>query len=156
MRIWVDADALPSAAKSVLLRAAERCRVQLTLVANKPLKIPPSPYLASVVVGAGLDVADDWIVQQVQPGDLVVTADIPLAAQVVPRGALALDPRGQVYSEQNVQERLALRDLMADLRNLDLMNGGGPPPYTPKDLQKFASQLNGYLNRPGGQGPVAK
>lgn len=118
------------------------------MVANRPLKVPSSPYLSSVVVGAGLDVADDWIVQQVQAGDLVVTADIPLAAQVVPRGALALDPRGQLYNEQNVQERLALRDLLADLRNLDLMNGGGPPPYTPKDVQRFASQLNRYLSRP--------
>jgi uncharacterized protein YaiI (UPF0178 family) len=148
MTIWVDADALPTAAKTVLFRAAERCRVRLTMVANKPLKVPSSPYLSSVVVGAGLDVADDWIVQQVQAGDLVVTADIPLAAQVVPRGALALDPRGQVYNEQNVQERLALRDLMADLRNLDLVSGGGPPPYTPRDVQRFASQLNHYLSRP--------
>ncbi len=149
MNIWVDADALPTAAKNVLFRAAQRCRVCLTMVANKPLKIPPSPYLANVVVGAGLDVADHWILEQVQPGDLVITADIPLASQVVPRGAAALDPRGQLYTEQNVQQRLAVRDLLADLRNLELMSGGGPPPYTPKDLQKFASQLNSYLTRPG-------
>ena len=145
MRIWVDADALPTAAKTILFRAAERCRIPLTLVANKPLKVPDSPYLSSVVVGAGLDVADDWIVQQTQNGDLVITADIPLASQVVPRGAVALDPRGQLYTEQNARERLALRDLLADLRNLEVMSGGGPPPYTPKDAQKFASQLNRVL-----------
>jgi len=148
MRIWVDADALPSAAKTILLRAAERCQVLLTLVANKPLKVPESPYLASLVVGAGLDVADDWIVEQSQCGDLVITADIPLAARVVPRGALALDPRGQLYTEQNIKERLALRDLLADLRNLEVVAGGGPPAYTPKDAQKFASQLNSILSRP--------
>lgn len=147
MKILVDADALPGAAKTILFRAAERCKISLTMVANKPLKVPNSPYLHSLVVGAGLDVADDWIAEQAEAGDLVITADIPLAARVVTRGALALDPRGQLYNEQNIGERLALRDLLADLRNLEMMSGGGPPAYTPKDSQKFASQLNNFLSR---------
>ena len=147
MQILVDADALPGDAKAILFRAAERLRVFLVLVANKPLKVPHSAYLSSVVVGAGADIADDWIVERVQLQDLVITADIPLASRVVAKGANALDPRGDLYSEQNVKEKLALRDLLSDLRGCDMLVGGGPATYTKKDSQKFACQLDSYLSR---------
>jgi uncharacterized protein YaiI (UPF0178 family) len=98
VRIWVDADACPQVIKEILFRAAERAQVLTTLVANTPLRVPPSPFIKSVRVPPGFNVADHWIVQQVQPGDLVITADIPLAAEVIPRGAQALDPRGDLYS----------------------------------------------------------
>ncbi|MEK7371809.1 MAG: YaiI/YqxD family protein, partial [candidate division NC10 bacterium] len=107
MQIWVDADACPQVIKEILFRAAERAQVLTTLVANTPLRTPPSPFIRSVRVAQGFDVADHRIVQQVQPGDLVITADIPLAAEVIARGAHALDPRGELYSEDNVRERLA-------------------------------------------------
>jgi len=112
VRIWVDADACPQVIKEILFRAAERAQVLTTLVANTPLRTPPSPFIKSVRVAPVFNVADHWIVQQVQPGDLVITADIPLAAAVIPRGAHALDPRGDLYSEDNVRERLAVRNLM--------------------------------------------
>lgn len=147
MKIWVDADALPAASKAIHFRAAERLAIPLAMVANKPLKIPPSPYLSSMVVEAGLDIADDWIVRQVEAGDLVITADIPLASRVVAQGATALDPRGLLYTEQNINERLALRNLLTDLRNNEGMSGGGPSAYSAKDAQKFANQLNSYLGR---------
>lgn len=150
MQILVDADALPLAAKEILLRAAVRVRVPLTLVANKPLKVPASEFLHTVVVSAGADIADDWIVERVQPADLVITADIPLASRVVAKGACALDPRGDLYTEDNVKERLALRNLLDELRVSAVIQGGGPPPFGPKDAQKFASQLNRYLTRHGG------
>lgn len=150
MRILVDADALPGPAKVILFRAAERVRVCLTLVANKPLKVPESPYLSSIVVGAGADIADDWIVEHVQPGDLVITADIPLASRVVARGACGLDPRGDLYTEDNVNERLALRNLLDELRVTGVIQGGGPAAFSAKDAQKFASQLNRYLTRHAG------
>ena len=147
MRILVDGDALPTDAKHVLFRAAEKRGIHLCLVANKPLKVPNSPYLTSVVVEAGADVADDWIVAEAQPQDLIITADIPLANRVVNKGAIALDPRGDLYTQDNVKERLALRNLMDQLRGADVIQGGGPPPFTKKDVQKFASQLNSYLTR---------
>ena|ERR1017187_10472814 len=145
MRILVDADALPSAAKEILFRAAERCKVSLCLVANKPLRTPPSEFLSSVVVEAGSDVADHWIVAQVEAQDLVITADIPLADRVVSKGAVALDPRGTLYTGDNVKERLAMRNLMDGLRGADMIQGGGPPPFNGKAAQKFANQLNSYL-----------
>jgi uncharacterized protein YaiI (UPF0178 family) len=148
MTIWVDGDALPASARDLLFRAAQRLSTRLVLVANKILKIPDCPSISAVVVEAGADVADHWIVARVQPGDLVVTADIPLASRVVSQGADALDPRGSLYSSSNVGERLALRDLMADLRNAELISGGGPPPYTKKDAQRFANALNAFLHRP--------
>lgn len=147
MKIWVDADALPGDARRILLRAAERVRVEVCLVANKPLRVPDG--VTSVVVPGGFDVADDWIVERVQPGDLVVTADVPLASRVVDKGACALDPRGYLYTEDVVKMRLATRDLMEDLRGAGLLDGGGPPPFGKKDAQKFANGLDAWLARRG-------
>jgi uncharacterized protein YaiI (UPF0178 family) len=145
VRIWVDADACPQVIKEILFRAAERAQVLTTLVANTPLRVPPSPFIKSVRVPPGFNVADHWIVQQVQPGDLVVTADIPLAAEVIPRGAQALDPRGDLYSEDNVRERLAVRNLMQELRSTgDIL--GGPAPFDQSNRQLFANHLDRLLS----------
>ncbi|MGE0490430.1 MAG: YaiI/YqxD family protein [Vulcanimicrobiota bacterium] len=147
MRIWVDADAMPVKVKEILFKAAQREGVPLVLVANVPLKHPDSPLLSSVVVEDGFNVADDWIVEQVTPGDLVVTADIPLAGRVVDCGATALDPRGTLYTEDNVKARLATRNLLDELRGAELITGGGPPPFTKKDVHAFATALQAYLVR---------
>ena len=150
MQIWVDADACPQAVKEILFRAAERAQVLTTLVANSSLRTPPSSYVRSLRVAKGFDVADHRIVQEVQAGDLVITADIPLAALVIARGAQALDPRGDLYTEGNVQERLAVRNLMQDLRaNGDLI--AGPAPFSQSDRQRFANHLDQFLTR--GRGP---
>ena len=148
MRIWVDADACPQVVKEILFRAADRAQVQTTLVANTPLRTPPSAFVRSVRVGHGFDVADHWIVQQVQPGDLVITADIPLAAEVIARRAHALDPRGEMYSEDNVRERLAIRNLMQDLRSTGTVLDG-PAPFAHADRQRFANHLDRFLTRRG-------
>jgi uncharacterized protein YaiI (UPF0178 family) len=146
VQIWVDADACPQVIKEILFRAAARAQVVTTLVANTPLRTPPSAFVRSVRVGHGFDVADHWIVQQMQPGDLVITADIPLAAQVIARGAHALDPRGELYSEDNVGERLAVRDLMQELRSTGALIGG-PAPFGHSDRQRFANHLDRFLTR---------
>ena|ERR671918_1475749 len=146
MQIWVDADACPQVIKEILFRAAERAQIVTTLVANTPLRTPPSGFVRSVRVGHGFDVADHWIVQQMQPGDLVITADIPLAAEVIARGAHALDPRGELYSEDNVRERLAIRDLMQELRSTGALIGG-PAPFAHSDRQRFANHLDRFLTR---------
>lgn len=146
MRIWVDADACPQVIKEILFRAAERTRVLTTLVANTRLSTPSSTFVRSVRVGRGFDVADHWIAQQAQPGDLVITADIPLAAQVIARGAHALDPRGDFYSEDNVHERLAVRNLMQELRSTG-ERLGGPAPLGHGDRQRFANQLDRFLGQ---------
>ena len=146
MQIWVDADACPQPIKDILYRAAERSQVMTTLVANTPLRTPPSPFIRTLRVAKGFDVADSRIVQEVQPGDLVVTADIPLAAEVIARGAQALDPRGELYSEDNVRERLAIRNLMQDLRSQGALIGG-PAPLGPSDRQRFANHLDRLLVR---------
>ena len=146
MQIWVDADACPQPIKDILYRAAERSQVMTTLVANTPLRTPPSPYIRSLRVAKGFDVADSRIVQELQRGDLVVTADIPLAAEVIARGAHALDPRGELYSEDNVRERLAIRNLMQDLRSQGALISG-PAPLGPSDRQRFANHLDRFLAR---------
>ena len=146
MRIWVDADACPQVIKEILFRAAERAQVLTTLVANTPLRVPASDFIRTVRVGPGFDVADHRIVQEVQPGDLVVTADIPLAAAIIARGAHALDPRGELYSEDNVRERLAMRNLMQELRS----NGtliDGPAPFGARERRLFADHLDRLLTR---------
>ncbi len=147
MRIWVDADACPGAVKDMLYRAADRVPVEVVLVANRPLRTPPSRYLRSVQVGAGFDVADRHIAEAVAPGDLVVTADIPLAAAVVDRGAFALDPRGALYSRENVRELLDLRNFMDSLRGSGVVTGG-PPAYGHADRQAFANRLDRFLLQP--------
>jgi uncharacterized protein len=145
MKIWVDADATPADVKRILFKGAVREEISLTLVANVPLRHPESPYLACQVVDDGFNVADDWIVEQATTGDLVVTADIPLAGRIVEKGATGLNPRGTLYTEDNIQGILATRNLMDDLRGASLIEGGGPPPYTKRDSQKFASAFNAFL-----------
>jgi hypothetical protein len=147
MQIWVDADACPQVIKEILYRAADRAQVLTTLVANTALRTPASDFIRTVRVPKGFDVADDRIVDQVQPGDLVITADIPLAAAIIERGAHALDPRGELYSEDNVQERLAVRNLMQALRsNGELV--AGPAPFGPRERRLFANHLDRLLTRP--------
>jgi uncharacterized protein YaiI (UPF0178 family) len=146
MRIWVDADACPAAVKEILFRAAERVQVTLTIVANRELRVPRSPHVRTVRVGAGFDVADRKIVEEAEPGDLVITADIPLAADVVKKGALALNPRGELYTEENVGEALAVRNLMSGLRDAG-METGGPASFSRADRQAFANQLDRILAR---------
>jgi hypothetical protein len=146
MRILVDADACPVPAKEILYRVAERWKVVVVLVANSPLRLPRSPFLWMEVVDQGADVADDHIVDLAAPDDLVITADIPLAARVIRKGptAAVLDPRGQFLTEANIGPRLALRDLMDSLRT-EGMNTGGPGAYGPRDKQAFANQLDKWL-----------
>lgn len=146
MHIWVDADACPVVIKEILYRAAERVRVAITLVANKPLRTPPSPHIKSIQVAAGFDVADNWIVQQVELGDLVITADIPLAAEVIAKGGHALNPRGEFYSPDTIKERLTMRNFMDELRGSGVMTGG-PASLSQSDRQAFANQLDRFLTR---------
>ncbi len=144
MRIWVDADACPGEIKKLLFRAAERTQTKVTLVANQPMRTPRSEFVDSVLVSAGMDVADRRIVELVQPGDLVITADIPLAAAVVAAGAQALDPRGELYTDANMGERLAVRNLLDELRGGGQITGG-PANFNAKDRQAFANQLDRWL-----------
>jgi uncharacterized protein len=146
MQIWVDADACPAVIRDILFRAAERVQVPLTLVANQPLSTPPSLVIRSVRVGSGFDVADNYIAEQVQRGDLVITADIPLAAAVVERGAQALSPRGEPFTVETVRERLSMRDFMTGLRDSGVQTGG-PAALSPRDRQAFANQLDRVLAR---------
>jgi len=145
-QIWVDADACPRAIKEILFRAAERKQVHLTLVANRQLHCPRSPYLHAIRVPHGFDVADHRIVELMQPGDLVVTGDIPLAAAVVERGGHVLGPRGERFTEENIGERLAVRDLMDHLRSTGL-DTGGPAELGKGDRQAFANALDPLLTR---------
>lgn len=149
MHIYADADALPTAIKEILFRAAMRRRIRLTLVANKTLYVPPSDYIATVRVGQGFDVVDAAIVERVAPGDLVITADIPLAAQVVGKGGHAINPRGELYTTDNIQGRLAMRNLLYELRGAGVVTGG-PPPLGNKDKEAFANQLDIFLTRHAG------
>jgi uncharacterized protein YaiI (UPF0178 family) len=146
MHIWVDADACPTAIKEILYRAAQRVGAPLTLVANHPLQTPPSRLIRSVQVRRGFDVADRHIAEHLQPGDLVVTADIPLAAEVIEKGGEAINPRGEHYTPGNIRERLAMRDFMAELRDAGEVTGG-PPPLSASDRQAFANALDRLLTR---------
>ena len=146
MRIWVDADACPRAVKEILYRTAERRKVSLTFVANLLLQVPASPYIRSLRVGGGFDAADEEIVQLVEAGDLVVTADIPLAAHVIRKGGHALNPRGELYTEETVFDRLAVRNLMDELRSGGEILGG-PSTFGPRESQAFANQLDRFLTR---------
>ena len=144
MQIWVDADACPRAAKDVLFRCAQRTRVVTTLVANQYLKTPPSEFIKALQVPAGFDVADNEIVARLEPGDLVITADIPLADEVISKGGVALNPRGTLYSAENIKDHLQRRDMMDELRNSGMVSGG-PDVYGNKEVQAFANALDRYV-----------
>jgi uncharacterized protein YaiI (UPF0178 family) len=144
MKIWVDADACPVVIKEILYRAAVRTAVQLTLVANQFLRVPPSPYIDFLKVGSGFDVADNEIVKRVAAADLVITSDIPLAAEVIDKGGFALSPRGEFYSTDNIKDRLVMRDFMDTLRGSGI-DTGGPPALSSSDRSAFANQLDKYL-----------
>jgi len=146
MQIYVDADGFPRAAKDILIRAVLRLGVPVVFVANKPVRQKPSPLISNLVVPEGPDIADDRIVALAEPGDLVITSDIPLADRVVSNGAFALNPRGKLYTEENIKDRLAARDLMSELRDGGLITGG-PPVFGKKDCQAFADQLDRLLIR---------
>lgn len=146
MHIWVDADACPKVIKEILYRAAERVRVPLTLVANRPLWVPRSPYIKTLQVPAGFDVADKQIVDEIQANDLVITADIPLAAAVIEKGGHALNPRGELYTESTVRERLSVRDFMDELRGAGVVTGG-PSEFNKGDRKEFANALDRILSQ---------
>lgn len=146
MRIWIDADACPVVIKDILYKAAERTGVQLTLVANRPMRIPFLRNINFVQVTSGLDVADNEIVRRLDAGDLVITADIPLAANVLEKGGHALNPRGELYSEDSIKSRLSVRDFMDSLRASGI-DTGGPPTLNKGDRQNFANQLDKFLTR---------
>ncbi|MEE3650526.1 MULTISPECIES: YaiI/YqxD family protein [unclassified Brenneria] len=146
MQIWVDADACPNVIKEVLFRAAERTETQVTLVANQSLKVPPSRFIHTLRVAAGFDVADNEIVRRVEAGDLVVTADIPLAAEAIEKGAVALNPRGERYTPDTIRERLNMRDFMDTLRASGIQTGG-PNTLNQRDRQQFANELDKWLRQ---------
>ena len=151
MQLWVDADACPVVIKEILFRAAERTCSLLTLVANQPIRVPSSQYIKTVQVPAGFDVADDEIVKRLEAGDLVITADIPLAAEVIEKGGHALNPRGELYTTENVKARLNMRDFMDTLRSSGI-NTGGPPAISQSDRQAFANNLDRFLAKYANKG----
>jgi uncharacterized protein YaiI (UPF0178 family) len=146
MKIWIDADACPVVIKNILFKAAESRGVQLTLVANQPMRIPPSPCIKMLQVASGFDVADKEIVKRVSNGDLVITSDIPLAAEVIEKECYVLSPRGELYDADNIRERLNLRDFMDTLRGSGI-DTGGPPALSQKDRNAFANQLDKLLTK---------
>jgi hypothetical protein len=146
MKIWVDADACPAVIKEILFRAANRTGTLVTLVANQPLQVPSSEFIRTVQVSSGFDVADNEIVKRAAPGDLVITADIPLAAEVIAKGGFALNPRGELYTEDNVRARLNMRDFMDTLRASGI-HTGGPPAINQRDRQEFGNSLDRFLSR---------
>lgn len=146
MKIWIDADACPRVIKEIVFRASGRLKIPVCLVANKSLAKHETQLVQCVVVGEGFDVADDYIADNAASEDLVITADIPLAARIVAKGGVALDPRGEPYTEDNVGERLSMRDLMAELRGGGLLQGG-PAQFSLTDRQRFASSLDRLLTR---------
>lgn len=144
MKIWVDADACPAVIKDILFKAAIRTKVQLTLVANHSMRISPSPYIQFLQVTAGFDVADNEIVQRLSSGDLVITSDIPLAAEVIEKGGHILTPRGECYTADDIKARLTMRDFMDSLRSSGI-DTGGPSPLSQGDRSAFANQLDSFL-----------
>jgi uncharacterized protein YaiI (UPF0178 family) len=144
MQIWVDADACPNVVKDILYRAAERTGLSLTLVANQPLRLPSSPLIKGVQVDSSFDAADRRIVELMTAGDLVITADIPLAALVIEKGGLALNPRGELYTKENVREHLSMRNFMEEMRGGGLISGG-PAALNARDKQAFANKLDAVL-----------
>nr|Q31E38.1 RecName: Full=UPF0178 protein Tcr_1995 [Hydrogenovibrio crunogenus XCL-2] len=146
MHIWVDADACPVVIKEILFKAAQRAKVQMTLVANHTMRIPKSSYIDFLQVTQGFDIADNEIVKRLSDNDLVITADIPLAAEAIENGAIALNPRGELYTTENIRARLNMRDFMDSLRSSGV-DTGGPPPLNQKDRQAFANNLDRLLTR---------
>ena len=146
MKIWVDADACPVVIKEILFKAADRTKVHTTLVANQPIHTPRSPFIKSLQVSSGFDVADDEIVKRLETGDLVITSDIPLAAEVIEKGGMALSPRGELHTEENIKARLNIRDFMDTMRASGIQSGG-PPPLNQADRMAFANHLDTLLTR---------
>ena len=147
MQIWVDADACPNVIKEILFRVANRAKLKITFVANQYIKTPSSPYLKSLQVPGGFDVADDEIVRQVSVDDLVITADIPLAAEVIEKGGHALNPRGELYTKENIKQRLQVRDMVEAVRNSGVEMTGGQAAFGQKDKQSFANALDRFVAR---------
>lgn len=145
MKIWVDADACPNVIKEILYRVSKRAKITVTFVANQFIKTPTSPYLKSLQVPGGFDVADDEIVRQIVKGDLVITADIPLAAEVIEKGGHALNPRGELYTTDNIKQRLQVRDMMETMRNSGVEMAGGQAVFGLKDKQTFANALDRFV-----------
>lgn len=149
MKIWVDADACPGVVKDILFRAARRTGAQLTLVANQPLATPNEPNITTLQVPRGFDVADDEIVKRLEAGDLVITSDIPLAAEVIEKGGHALSPRGEMHTRENIGARLNMRDFLDTMRSSGVEMGGGPAAFSQRDKQTFANELDRFLTRFG-------
>lgn len=147
MKIWVDADACPVVVREILFRAADRTGVNLTLVANQALSLPTSPNINTVRVPQGFDVADDEIVKRLSAGDLVITSDIPLAAEVIEKGAHALSPHGEMHTTENIRARLNMRDFLDTMRASGVDTGGGPAAYNQRDKQSFANSLDRFLTK---------
>ncbi|MGS0683048.1 YaiI/YqxD family protein [Shewanella sp. 125m-7] len=146
MKVWVDADACPGVIKEILFRVADRAKVEVTLVANHWMRIPPSAYINLVTVSSGFDVADDEIVKLLTAGDLVITADIPLASEVIDNGGVALNPRGELYTEQNIKSILNMRDFMDTMRASGVQTGG-PAAIGASEKQAFGNQLDRYITK---------
>ncbi len=144
IKVWIDADACPRAVKEIIFRVSDRLRLSVLLVANSYMAVPSGPLISFVRVGAGADVADAYIVDNISENDIVITADIPLAALVVEKNVIAINPRGELYSEENIRERLSVRDFMAGLRDSGV-DTGGPAPFGPKDKERFANSINRLL-----------
>ena len=147
MKIWVDADACPVVIKEILFRAADRTGVQLTLVANQPLSTPSSANINTLQVPHGFDVADDEIVKRLAAGDLIITSDIPLAAEVIAKGGHALSPRGEMHTTENIGARLNMRDFLDTMRSSGVEMGGGPAAFSQRDKQTFANELDRFLTK---------
>jgi len=151
MKIWVDADACPVVVREILFRAAARTGVQVTLVANQPLSVPKAKNINTLQVPGGFDVADDEIVKRIQAGDLVITSDIPLAAEVIDKGGYALSPRGELHTKENIGAKLNMRDFMDTMRSSGVEMSGGPAAYSQRDKQDFANNLDRLLTKYAGQ-----
>ena len=147
MPIWVDGDACPKVVKEILFRAAHQRQIPLTLVANQYIAVPTSPFIKSLQVSSGFDVADNHIVDSLQPDDLVITADIPLAADALAKGAAVINPRGQEYTRENIGARLNMRDFMETMRASGTVMKDGPPPFSQQDRQTFANALDRWIAR---------